>query len=83
MVKDSNNSSDVTDEFFDVFDHFVGLALKGLRTSENYQYLFSSCITLDFDKGSTVSSSRALDRKSSKAGIKNEDIDQFLMVTRI
>lgn len=54
-----------------------------LRIIENDQYLFSFCITLDFDKGSTVSSSRALDRKSSKAGIKNEDIDQFLMVTRI
>ena len=54
-----------------------------LRIIENDQYLFSFYITLDFDKGSTVSSSRALDRKSSKAGIKNEDIDQFLMVTRI
>ena len=54
-----------------------------LRIIENDQYLFSFYITLDFDKGSTVSSSRALDRKSSKAGIKNEDFDQFLMVTRI
>ena len=61
---------------------FESLFLRIIE-NDNDQYLFSFYITLDFDKGSTVSSSRALDRKSSKAGIKNEDIDQFLMVTRI